>query len=148
MLAVSKNLNNDFFFLSLSLSQSYNSCHRLQVRLRSWSGKFLRANGGTPPWRNTVTVDEPHSSATRDWILWDVEPVEAVEELVDEFLYENDDVVSSFASDDVLSVDSEPASPMSVFSLRSPPVRRNSKLLLMQVCMFSWTDFWFLAFLG
>lgn len=74
--------------------------------------------------------------------------MEAMEELVDEFLCENDDVVSSFASDDVLSVDSEPASPMSVFSLRSPPVRRNSKLLLMQVCMFSWTDFWFLAFLG
>ncbi|KAG5050618.1 hypothetical protein JHK87_002816 [Glycine soja] len=103
-----------------------------QVRLGSWSGKFLRANGGTPPWRNTVTVDEPHSSATRDWILWDVEPVEAVEELVDEFLCENDDVVSSFASDDVLSVDSEPASPMSVFSLSSPPARRNSKLMLMQ----------------
>ncbi|TKY69751.1 hypothetical protein E2542_SST06033 [Spatholobus suberectus] len=97
-----------------------------QVRLRSWNGKFLRANGGTPPWRNSVTHDEPHSSATRDWVLWDVE---AVEEAADEF---SESAVSSFASDE-LSVDSEPASPMSVFSLRSPPARRNSKLLIQTI---------------
>ena len=30
-----------------------------QVRLRSWCGKYLRGNGGTPPWRNTVTHDDP-----------------------------------------------------------------------------------------
>ncbi|CAJ1931655.1 unnamed protein product [Sphenostylis stenocarpa] len=97
-----------------------------QVRLKCWSGRFLRANGGTPPWRNAVTVDEPHSSATKDWVLWDVETVEAVEELVDELC---ESVVSSLASDDV-SVDSETASPMSVFALNSSPARRNSKLML------------------
>ncbi|XP_030449706.1 uncharacterized protein LOC115672085 [Syzygium oleosum] len=48
-----------------------------QVRLKSWCGKFLRANGGTPPWRNSVTHDEPYTGGTRKWILWDVEAVEA-----------------------------------------------------------------------
>ncbi|XP_023538149.1 uncharacterized protein LOC111799006 [Cucurbita pepo subsp. pepo] len=46
-----------------------------QVKLRSWCGTFLRANGGTPPWRNSVTHDEPHSSTTGKWILWDIEAV-------------------------------------------------------------------------
>ncbi|XP_014521001.1 uncharacterized protein LOC106777771 [Vigna radiata var. radiata] len=100
-----------------------------QVKLMCWSGKFLRANGGTPPWRSSVTVDEPHSSATKDWVLWDVETVEAVEELVDDLC---DSTVSSVASDD-FSVDSEPASPMSVFALKSPPARRNSNLMLQAI---------------
>ncbi|XP_027913018.1 uncharacterized protein LOC114173024 [Vigna unguiculata] len=100
-----------------------------QVKLMCWSGKFLRANGGTPPWRSSVTVDEPHSSATKDWVLWDVETVEAVEELVDDLC---DSTVSSIASDD-FSVDSEPASPMSVFALKSPPARRNSNLMLQAI---------------
>ncbi|PNX86404.1 hypothetical protein L195_g043558 [Trifolium pratense] len=45
------------------------------VKLKSWCGKFLRGNGGTPPWRNSVTHDDP-SSATYNWILWGVEFVE------------------------------------------------------------------------
>nr|KYP42999.1 hypothetical protein KK1_035572 [Cajanus cajan] len=45
------------------------------VKLRSWCGKYLRANGGTLPWRNSVTHDDPYSSVTHNWILWDVEPV-------------------------------------------------------------------------
>ncbi|KAJ6771294.1 ACTIN CROSS-LINKING PROTEIN (DUF569) [Salix koriyanagi] len=32
-----------------------------QVQLKSWCSKLLRANGGTPPWRNSVTHDEPHT---------------------------------------------------------------------------------------
>ncbi|XP_066385903.1 uncharacterized protein [Miscanthus floridulus] len=47
-----------------------------QVRLRSKAGHFLRANGGLPPWRNSVTHDVPHRSATQDWVLWDVEIVQ------------------------------------------------------------------------
>ncbi|OWM89585.1 hypothetical protein CDL15_Pgr024333 [Punica granatum] len=46
-----------------------------QVRLRTGVGKYLRANGGTPPWRNSITHDDPHSSATQNWVLWDVEAV-------------------------------------------------------------------------
>lgn len=43
-----------------------------RVRLRSHLGKFLRANGGLPPWRGSVTHDVP----TRDCVLWHVDVLE------------------------------------------------------------------------
>ncbi|XP_058761721.1 uncharacterized protein LOC131635129 [Vicia villosa] len=46
------------------------------VKLRSWCGKLLRGNGGTPPWRNSVTHDDPYTAATNNWILWGVEAVD------------------------------------------------------------------------
>ncbi|CAN1321227.1 hypothetical protein LINPERPRIM_LOCUS31960 [Linum perenne] len=47
-----------------------------QVRLRSRCGKYLRANGRLPPWRNSITHDIPHRSSTQDWVVWDVDVVE------------------------------------------------------------------------
>ncbi|KAG0483814.1 hypothetical protein HPP92_011898 [Vanilla planifolia] len=46
----------------------------LQVKLKTRRGNFLRANGGLPPWRNSVTHDIPH--VHHDWILWNVDIVE------------------------------------------------------------------------
>ncbi|XP_068648431.1 uncharacterized protein [Aristolochia californica] len=46
------------------------------VKLKTRYGYFLRANGGLPPWRNSVTHDIPHRSSTQDWVLWEVDIVE------------------------------------------------------------------------
>lgn len=102
-----------------------------QIKLKSWCGKFLRANGGTPPWRNSLTHDEPHTGSTKNWILWDVESVELPE--TGSFL-EYLSSVSSFSSvsDDVLDVLSDgalgsaPGSPLSAVS----PIKRSRFSLL------------------
>lgn len=95
-----------------------------QVKLRTWCGTYLRANGGTPPWRNSITHDDPHTSSTQNWVLWDVEPVEVSgTDLVVDFLSMR--MSLSSLSDDVSG--SEPGSPMSVISTNSP--RLSSKLV-------------------
>ncbi|CAH1425681.1 unnamed protein product [Lactuca virosa] len=46
-----------------------------QVRLKTRYRNYLQANGGLPPWRNSVTHDIPYRH--HDWILWDIETMEA-----------------------------------------------------------------------
>lgn len=93
-----------------------------QMKFRTWCGKYLRANGGPPPWRNSITHDDPSTSSTRNWILWDVEGVEVpVSESVTDFLLSQQSSFSSFHSDD--NNGSENGSPMSVFSPRSPKTK-------------------------
>lgn len=47
-----------------------------QVRLKTRYGNYLRANGGLPPWRNSVTHDIPHRTSTQDWVVWDIDILE------------------------------------------------------------------------
>ncbi|KAI3729113.1 hypothetical protein L6452_17762 [Arctium lappa] len=47
-----------------------------QVKLKTRYGHYLRANGGLPPWRNSVTHDIPNRSATQDWIMWQIDVVD------------------------------------------------------------------------
>ncbi|XP_060214488.1 uncharacterized protein LOC132641490 isoform X1 [Lycium barbarum] len=84
-----------------------------QVKLKAFGGNFLRANGGTPPWRNKVTYDNPYSSSTKNWILWNVEPVDVPE---NESLTDYLKLVSSFSSvsDELSGLDL--GSPMSIHS--------------------------------
>lgn len=47
------------------------------IKLKSHTGSFLRANPRVPPWRNSVTHDEPGNWAVTDhMILWIVDIVE------------------------------------------------------------------------
>ena len=50
-----------------------------QVKLRANGGKFLRANGGTPPWKDSITHDVPQRTVTQDWVLWSVDIVDIAE---------------------------------------------------------------------
>uniref|UniRef100_A0A1J3CJU4 Uncharacterized protein n=1 Tax=Noccaea caerulescens TaxID=107243 RepID=A0A1J3CJU4_NOCCA len=50
-----------------------------KMKLKTRYGNLLRANGGLPPWRNSVTHDSPHVS---DSFLWDVDVVEILVETV------------------------------------------------------------------
>lgn len=96
-----------------------------QVKFRSSKeSKYLRANGGTPPWRNSVTYDTPLTGKTSNWTLWDVEPVTTSDiALLDDAL----SPLTSFNS--VLSDESYPDSPLSVISNAS------SDLFSRKVCL-------------
>ncbi|XP_071928486.1 uncharacterized protein [Coffea arabica] len=89
-----------------------------QVKLRAYGGTYLRANGGTPPWRNSITHDKPQTGSTYNWILWEVEAVDVPE---DEHLNDYLSIVSSFSSvSDELS-GLELGSPMSIRSSFNSP---------------------------
>ncbi|KAL9670311.1 hypothetical protein QQ045_007862 [Rhodiola kirilowii] len=52
----------------------------LYVKLRCKAGgKFLRGNGGAPPWRNTVSYDVPHRTTTQDWVFWGVDVLDILQ---------------------------------------------------------------------
>ncbi|GKV22747.1 hypothetical protein SLEP1_g32580 [Rubroshorea leprosula] len=122
-----------------------------QVKFKSPCGKYLLANGGTPPWRNSVTHDDPHSGSTVNWVLWDVEVVEVPEAgSVMEYLSS----VSSFCSvpEEVMEVlsdeipGSDPQSPVSIVSsVKSPRFSvvstRSPRLLPKEVISFSYLHY-------
>jgi hypothetical protein len=111
-----------------------------QVKLKTRYGQFLRANGGLPPWRNSITHDIPHRTSTQDLILWDVCVVEIVLQspvpraAPPPLVHHSD----SFASDST----SSPSSPRSsksfsrqesADSLSSPPKGGDGRLIYYQI---------------
>lgn len=108
-----------------------------QVKLKTWCGTFLRGNGGTPPWRNSITHDEPYTGSTKKWILWDVQEVKALEKAsfkeypssVSSFSSVSDEVLEALSDDHLgsapespISVMSANSSRLSTFSTRSPKI--------------------------
>lgn len=108
-----------------------------QVKLKTWCGTFLRGNGGTPPWRNSITHDEPYTGSTKKWILWDVQEVKALETAsfkeypssVSSFSSVSDEVLEALSDDHLgsapespISVMSANSSRLSTFSTRSPKI--------------------------
>ncbi|KAL8518828.1 hypothetical protein ACS0TY_009977 [Phlomoides rotata] len=79
------------------------------VKLKTRYGQFLRANGGLPPWRNSVTHDIPHRTSTKEWVQWEVHTMEILSPAVrpapplvvgkvDSFSSEYDSPVATLAS--------------------------------------------------
>ncbi|XP_042484595.1 uncharacterized protein LOC122064878, partial [Macadamia integrifolia] len=87
-----------------------------QVKLRSSESTFLRANGGVPPWRSSITHDVLQFPAIQDWVSWYVQLVENAEGDDDdnESVADYQSQISTLSSvtDDLL-LDSKPDSPLS-----------------------------------
>lgn len=48
------------------------------VRFATRQGQYLRANGGMPPWRNSITHDIPLRESRRAWLLWTIDVLEVL----------------------------------------------------------------------
>ncbi|CAH9134363.1 unnamed protein product [Cuscuta epithymum] len=93
-----------------------------QIKLKSYGGTYLRANGGTPPWRNSVTHDIPHATSTNNWIVWVVEAADQLPAENETLFTASFSTVSSFSSsfsDEHSGLDS-PVSRQSSFSTLTP----------------------------
>lgn len=102
-----------------------------QVKIRGFGGGYLRGNGGTPPWRNSVTHDRPHTGSTQNWILWAVEAVHVPEnEPLNDYL----SLVSSFSSvSDELSSLEDLGSPVNMGSATNSPRFFTKKVCFPQI---------------
>lgn len=100
------------------------------MKLRGFGGGYLRGNGGTPPWRNSVTHDSPSTGSTKNWVLWTVEGVDVPEnEPLNDYL----SMVSSFSyvSDEISSFEEDFGSPVSMDSGTNSPRFVTKKVCLL-----------------
>ncbi|CAN0925802.1 hypothetical protein LINGRAHAP2_LOCUS34963 [Linum grandiflorum] len=113
-----------------------------QIKLRTRYGNFLRANGGLPPWRNSVTHDIPHRTATQDWVLWDIDVVEI--QVLSPAAKPSPPPLPHSVSLDSGSVSSDSAKPANVSRLESnggsPPKMADGRTIYYHVAEDGWED--------
>ncbi|XP_042025785.1 uncharacterized protein LOC121772662 [Salvia splendens] len=101
------------------------------VKLKTRYGHFLRANGGLPPWRNSITHDIPHRTVTRDWILWEVQVVEFLPP--PQIVVEKEDCFASDETSPTTSQSSQSASFSRPEWDGSPPKGSDGRLIYFQL---------------
>lgn len=90
----------------------------MQVKLKTRYGNFLRANGGVPPWRNSITHDVPSRSHTQDWILWEIDVLEVYEHEPEAVEEEDEEGKKEFGRCE---------SEVEPFSFKPPPAHRRNE---------------------
>ncbi|GFP91586.1 hypothetical protein PHJA_001302600 [Phtheirospermum japonicum] len=110
------------------------------VKLKTRYVRFLRANGGLPPWRNSVTQDVPHRTATKEWVLWEVHVVEILPAAPATFVVGREEVLAPETTNDVSGGGGYSPAPASFsrqesndYYVNSPPKGSDGRLIYFHI---------------
>ncbi|KAM7279754.1 hypothetical protein ACFE04_006888 [Oxalis oulophora] len=96
------------------------------IRFKTRYGQFLRANGGLPPWRNSITHDIPYSTSHQGWVLWEMDILEIRTESPRASSVRPSIAIPTRSTSNTSEefAPSEPSSPPSFLQRRSPRLSR------------------------